>query len=184
MRKCTACGVELEADEKFCDECGTRIVLLHNGIVCRQCNTEIPAGQLFCGSCGMKVKIIYSPRTCSHCGNVWTPRKADPKYCPGCGYNLSRDNVMEVAYIYDEGTSEQLMAKCTECKKMTRRYAMYREINTPKEFSKVVCYVCIIKSWLPLLQEEIDMIKDSFDTTEKEFLDQSDILELQERLTK
>jgi hypothetical protein len=30
------------------------------------------------------------PRTCPHktCGNVWTPRKANPKKCPQCGNSL------------------------------------------------------------------------------------------------
>lgn len=179
MRKCTTCKAELEEGAIFCDECGTKVVLAHQGVVCVQCGTEIPAGQMFCGNCGVKIKIIYPPRKCSHCGHKWVPRKANPKFCPGCGYNLSRDNVMEVLQMQDVGDGMQFFT-CSECGKKSRLVAKYRKVgHMPGEAEagyKYECYVCIMKGWIEVLKRETDMIEDSFDTGEL------NMEELEERL--
>ena len=178
MRKCTACGCEMENEVIFCEACGTKVPMLHQGLVCERCGQDIPAGQMFCGNCGLKVKIVYPQRTCSKCGHKWTPRKPNPKFCPGCGYNLSRDEVMKVPYVYDEGKSGMLMTKCSDCGTATRHYAFYRpvqEVDTPHTEPRERCYVCIMKEWIEKLKT-IDIVEDSFDTSEL------DIMELDRQL--
>ena len=44
---CSKCGTKNEADQKFCGECGTRLVT-----ACPACGAANPPGRRFCGECG------------------------------------------------------------------------------------------------------------------------------------
>jgi len=181
LRKCTTCSVELEEGATFCEECGTKVVLAHQGVACDRCGTEIPAGQMFCGNCGVKIRIVYPPRVCSKCTHKWVPRKANPKFCPGCGYKLSRDDVMKVTQMQDVGAAGMQFFSCSECGKKTRWVAKYRKVgHMPGELEPTYtykCWVCIMKWWIGILKTESDMFEDSFDTTEL------NIEEVERRLT-
>lgn len=48
---CPACGAGVEADAKFCDECGGALK-----ITCAKCGAALPAGTKFCPECGAKIE--------------------------------------------------------------------------------------------------------------------------------
>jgi class 3 adenylate cyclase/tetratricopeptide (TPR) repeat protein len=47
MQSCSNCGAENPPEQKFCGECGNRLVS-----PCPSCGTQNPPGQRFCGECG------------------------------------------------------------------------------------------------------------------------------------
>lgn len=54
---CATCGATAAADQRFCGQCGTPLV-----VVCSQCGTENPPGHRFCGSCGSALGTGEAPR--------------------------------------------------------------------------------------------------------------------------
>jgi class 3 adenylate cyclase/tetratricopeptide (TPR) repeat protein len=54
--RCPACGADNATTQKFCGECGARLVL-----VCPACNHQNAAGQKFCGECGAKLGAPATP---------------------------------------------------------------------------------------------------------------------------
>lgn len=109
---------------------------------CPKCKKEVEEGIKFCAECGSRIKWLYPERTCTHCGNVWRPRKANPKTCSACGYQLARDNVVEIERrirIRDIGDSI-VEDKCVACGKRTRRIVEFNIMDDP---IKNACYVCM-----------------------------------------
>ena len=51
LDKCPKCKAKLEADAKFCPECGQRLVTN-----CEKCTLEYPLGTKFCKQCGGPLK--------------------------------------------------------------------------------------------------------------------------------
>jgi len=49
---CPKCGAALDANTKFCPECGTKLKATSH---CTECGAKIPAGAKFCPECGTKV---------------------------------------------------------------------------------------------------------------------------------
>ena len=48
---CPSCSADVPPGQKFCGECGGRVV-----IACPSCEATSPAGQKFCGECGTNLK--------------------------------------------------------------------------------------------------------------------------------
>lgn len=51
VRKCTKCGHEVEADSRFCSQCGTAV-----GDNCPSCGKPVQEGDLFCTACGTNLE--------------------------------------------------------------------------------------------------------------------------------
>ena len=131
---------------------------------CTKCDAENTLDAKYCNGWGSKLRWIYPERTCTHCGHVWRPRKAHPKTCSNCGYNLSRDNIVEikVSQLEDQGDGGMLETKCSICGKKTRKYTMYRkDKNDPW---KDVCYACIGEYFIKKSEEGEDIVEGSFHT--------------------
>lgn len=47
MITCPSCSADVDAGQKFCGECGTRVLTS-----CPSCDATAPTGQRFCGECG------------------------------------------------------------------------------------------------------------------------------------
>jgi len=45
--KCPKCRKDISPEEKFCQNCGEKLVL-----TCPKCSAEFPAGTKFCAKCG------------------------------------------------------------------------------------------------------------------------------------
>ncbi len=54
---CPKCKAVLDADAKFCPQCGTKIVRPEIPTVCPKCNTKLPPGAKFCPTCGEKIAL-------------------------------------------------------------------------------------------------------------------------------
>lgn len=61
--KCSQCGANLNADAKFCPQCGTRIdppvpeaAEAPQSRVCPGCGAEVAQGMKFCSQCGARVE--------------------------------------------------------------------------------------------------------------------------------
>lgn len=50
LDKCPKCKAKLEADAKFCPECGQALI-----VNCKKCNVDYPLGTKFCKQCGEKL---------------------------------------------------------------------------------------------------------------------------------
>ena len=76
--KCAACGAEISEKNKFCPECGERVVP-DSSIVCPECGNVVAKGK-FCPECGHKFVTA-----CPACGASINP---GTKFCPECGEKL------------------------------------------------------------------------------------------------
>lgn len=78
--KCAGCGQELNANAKFCFNCGEKVLPPDDGTVtCPNCGTKCPKGK-FCSECGYKFASA-----CPKCG---TTVSSGQKFCPECGEKL------------------------------------------------------------------------------------------------
>ncbi len=50
--KCPKCQIDNPDDNKFCRECGTKLIL-----TCSNCGGELTAGDKFCGECGHELRV-------------------------------------------------------------------------------------------------------------------------------
>ena len=73
--KCVNCGAEVDENQKFCPECGTKI-----GEFCKNCGARLSKNQKFCPECG--ASQIF---TCPSCKKEINK---DAKFCPECGERL------------------------------------------------------------------------------------------------
>jgi RNA polymerase subunit RPABC4/transcription elongation factor Spt4 len=53
--RCPKCNAVLDANAKFCPQCGTKITPLAVVEVCPKCKAKLPKGAKFCPSCGEKI---------------------------------------------------------------------------------------------------------------------------------
>ena len=72
---CATCGASLNADAKFCNNCGKP-----TGNTCIKCGAIIPSGAKFCNNCGASQASV-----CPHCGKEITPNS---KFCNECGKQI------------------------------------------------------------------------------------------------
>ena len=75
---CPKCGSQNNITNKFCNNCGNKLVLT---VVCPHCGKEIPSGMKFCGECG---KSLCGTK-CHSCG---FDNKPGMKFCGNCGEKL------------------------------------------------------------------------------------------------
>ena len=54
--KCPHCQVDNPDNQRFCGNCGTKLIL-----VCSKCGTENPPTNKFCGDCGQSLTEQISP---------------------------------------------------------------------------------------------------------------------------
>ena len=134
---------------------------------CPKCQHENEVGTKFCQGCGAKIRWLYPERTCSHCGNVWNPRKPNPKTCPACGYLLARDNRVDIIVpeVQDLAAVGFVTGTCTTCGKGTRFIAQYYDGRETKHQKRTRCLICIMKEWIELMKGETDLIPGTFDTS-------------------
>lgn len=55
--QCT-CGNELKEKDKFCNECGKKVIIsqcIKNNITCSKCDVIVDKNDVFCGCCGYKI---------------------------------------------------------------------------------------------------------------------------------
>lgn len=56
-----SCGNELKKTDKFCNECGKKVILsecIKNNITCHKCDVVVDKNDVFCGCCGYKLRLI------------------------------------------------------------------------------------------------------------------------------
>ncbi|MBN2184752.1 MAG: SPFH domain-containing protein [Candidatus Krumholzibacteriota bacterium] len=76
MLACPKCHNEVSAESKFCQNCGTQLVIMNR---CPECGIELPAEAGFCSGCGHK---LGTGLKCPHCG---TTLPHGTKFCTNCG---------------------------------------------------------------------------------------------------
>jgi len=55
--RCAECNAPVKATDKFCSQCGAKIVRPVAPTHCPKCNTKLPAGAKFCPACGEKLAM-------------------------------------------------------------------------------------------------------------------------------
>ncbi len=83
MLQCPKCHNEVTPDSRFCQNCGTHLVVMNR---CQDCGTELPAEAKFCSSCGIE---IGAELICPHCGAKLTH---GTKFCTSCGEKLEKED--------------------------------------------------------------------------------------------
>ena len=92
---CPECGVEVNAENIFCPECGHKFSFIH----CPECGAKLDEEGTFCQECGHKLeddskkeevkednsKKEDNLKSCSNCG---TKVSEDSKFCPECGNKI------------------------------------------------------------------------------------------------
>jgi membrane protease subunit (stomatin/prohibitin family) len=76
MLACPKCHNEVSAESKFCQNCGTQLIVMNR---CPECGTELPAEAGFCSGCGHR---LGTDLKCPHCG---TTLPHGTKFCTNCG---------------------------------------------------------------------------------------------------
>jgi len=51
---CWSCGSEYEARDKYCGECGSKIINTNFKYLCRECETYLERKHKYCTGCGQK----------------------------------------------------------------------------------------------------------------------------------
>ncbi len=74
--KCRECGANINANAKFCPECGARADGVEM-VVCPKCGAKVAEGSKFCPECGQAMVL-----SCPKCNATL---KAGAKFCPECG---------------------------------------------------------------------------------------------------
>ena len=83
MLQCPKCHNEVTPDSRFCQNCGTHLVVMNR---CQDCGTELPAEAKFCSSCGNE---IGADLICPHCD---TKLPHGTKFCTSCGERLEKED--------------------------------------------------------------------------------------------
>ena len=78
MIKCSNCGSNISATNKFCPECGQKVIVSPSGKTCSKCGATNQMGK-FCSECGANLISI-----CPKCG----AETNGAKFCPECGEKL------------------------------------------------------------------------------------------------
>jgi membrane protease subunit (stomatin/prohibitin family) len=79
VMKCPGCGATIQANLKFCNECGFKLV--QNKVKCHKCNTENNEDAKFCSNCAANLKAIKCPK----CGKEYNQ---PTKFCNECGEKI------------------------------------------------------------------------------------------------
>jgi membrane protease subunit (stomatin/prohibitin family) len=74
---CPKCGAQNPTSNKFCAECGTK--LMPNMVPCPKCGEKVAEGTKFCPNCGAS---MANTKKCPNCGAM-VPVSA--KFCLECG---------------------------------------------------------------------------------------------------
>lgn len=77
---CPHCQAQINANAKFCGECGKSTQ--QEKVPCIQCQAPILKDAKFCGDCGTKQ---VTEKTCGDCGATNTP---NAKFCAECGQSV------------------------------------------------------------------------------------------------
>ena len=83
MLECPKCHNEVTPDSRFCQNCGTHMVVMNR---CQDCGTELPAEAKFCSECGNEIGVDL---TCPHCDAKLPP---GTKFCTSCGEKLENED--------------------------------------------------------------------------------------------
>ncbi|RNC28480.1 MAG: hypothetical protein AWM53_01460 [Candidatus Dichloromethanomonas elyunquensis] len=104
IKICTGCGAEMDADKRFCADCGydtqDKKEKQKNYIICSACGAQLERKMKFCPECGKK----YTP--CPECG---ADLPEDAKKCNRCGVQLI-NKCPQCGAVVGEGTKF-----CPEC---------------------------------------------------------------------
>ena len=83
MLACPKCHNEVTGESRFCQNCGTQLVVMNR---CPECHTELPAEAKFCSGCGHQLGTVL---TCPHCQAELPP---GTKFCTSCGEKVEKDD--------------------------------------------------------------------------------------------
>ncbi len=83
MLQCPKCHNEVPVGSRFCQNCGTQLVIQNK---CPECRTELPAEAKFCSSCGHR---LGESLVCPHCETKLPP---GTKFCTNCGESVEKDD--------------------------------------------------------------------------------------------
>ena len=82
LQRCPDCGIEVDADARFCPNCGHQILLLRQ---CSKCGKNLSPKARFCPACGTPAGSRPAPKTCRKCGAANRP---EASFCNSCGERL------------------------------------------------------------------------------------------------
>ena len=82
---CSSCGERVDANKKFCPNCGETIVVTVFPDKCEQCGGDIVQGKKFCPDCGAEIKPRALQTNCSKCNAELVYGK---KFCVECGEKI------------------------------------------------------------------------------------------------
>lgn len=90
---CLVCKHEVNKDDKFCNNCGSKIKSVYDNQICPSCHTLNNSKNKYCERCGRelhgKVSIIYNKNECMICHHV---NKEQSQYCEACGALLNDES--------------------------------------------------------------------------------------------
>ena len=100
--KCSKCGAVIDADAKFCAECGEKVVLQKK---CPKCNAPMQPEDVFCGECGYKLvsEAPMQPQNANKSGDAETYYQNGEKYYYGQGVEK---NYAEAVKGYREAAAQ------------------------------------------------------------------------------
>lgn len=82
---CENCGTKVGAGNKFCPDCGEKIVIKIPPKNCVKCGAALTVGKKFCPDCGEK---IVSKELQTHCLNCSAELLFGKKFCVECGTKI------------------------------------------------------------------------------------------------
>ena len=137
IMKCQKCGSELRDGAKFCDNCGTAVLLKKQ---CPKCGRIIDSNAIYCPFCNSSILEKEAPKSklanveglkndfikCPKCGNEY---KATTPYCPTCGEKTSKP-VQNEAPSAEKVSEEHLKnyieyKKCPNCSEINDSKALF-----------------------------------------------------------
>ncbi len=81
-KECTKCHSKINADTKFCPNCGSDTTVVSTQVTCGKCGAKNDKGTKFCGECGNKLV-----KQCSRCSEIVADNQ---KFCPNCGNPMAK----------------------------------------------------------------------------------------------
>lgn len=134
--KCKKCGCELNSDDQFCPNCGSKV---EQTIKCIVCGADIEPDSVFCQECGSSQKDFIK---CPTCGEV---NKKEDKFCFKCGNDLSKKNINNSKKEFKKAKpvlpqEEPIVKKTPE---VTREEPVFYEDTNKKSKAPVIIIVCL-----------------------------------------
>lgn len=111
MTECRECNAVLDANDKFCLACGSKVIA--ETPHCSECGADLRPEAKFCGECGKKVE--REQHKCPACEAVVG---AEDRHCHSCGIDLSKPAQAAPVWQPEPMEVERTCATCEHYRKV------------------------------------------------------------------